>query len=209
MLGRIRRMARSKRAKTTYLVVMSLAFLGAYFWLPLFAGEAVSPETPATSAAHGHGGDFKYFEPLLNHEKYNALERTGLISVLIIAIVGLLYALMLRYQVLRAPKGTPKMQEIAAAVREGANAYLGAQFRKIGPLIVVITVALWFTKYQDPVFAWGRAARFWWVRCSVGASASSACVWRPPATCVWPRRPAAATAKPCSWATAPVRWQAC
>ncbi len=29
------------------------------------------------------------------------------------------------------------MQEIAAAVREGANAYLGAQFRKIGPLIVI------------------------------------------------------------------------
>ena len=139
---------------------MSLAFLGAYFWLPLFAGEAVSPETPATSAAHGHGGEFKFFEPLLNHEKYNALERTGLIAVLIIAIVGLLYALMLRFQVLRAPKGTPKMQEIADAVREGANAYLGAQFRKIGPLIVIITVALWFTKYQDPVFAWGRAGAF-------------------------------------------------
>ena len=34
------------------------------------------------------------------------------------------------------------MQEIAAAVREGANAYLSAQFRKIGPLIIVITVAL-------------------------------------------------------------------
>ena len=38
------------------------------------------------------------------------------------------------------------MQEIAAAVREGANAYLAAQFRKIGPLIIVITIALFFTK---------------------------------------------------------------
>ena len=83
---------------------MSLAFLGAYFWLPLFAGEAVSPATPATGAAHGHGGDFKYFEPLLNHEKYNALERTGLISVLIIAIVGLLYALMLRTRCSALPR---------------------------------------------------------------------------------------------------------
>ena len=42
------------------------------------------------------------------------------------------------------------MQEIARAVREGANAYLGAQFRKIGPLIILITVALFFTKYSTP-----------------------------------------------------------
>ena len=39
------------------------------------------------------------------------------------------------------------MREIAQAVREGANAYLYAQFRKIGPLIIVITVALFLTKY--------------------------------------------------------------
>ena len=42
------------------------------------------------------------------------------------------------------------MQEIAAAVREGANAYLAAQFRKIGPLIIIITVLLYFTKYHEP-----------------------------------------------------------
>ena len=57
--------------------------------------------------------------------------------------------MMLVGQVRRADKGTPKMQEIAAAVREGANAYLAAQFRKIGPLIIVITVALWATKYTE------------------------------------------------------------
>jgi K(+)-stimulated pyrophosphate-energized sodium pump len=139
-----------------FLLAMSVAFLGAYFWLPAFASEAGT----AAPAAHGGGANFKFFEPLLNHEKFNILERSGLIAVLIIAIIGLLYALMLRKQVLAAPQGTKKMQDIADAVREGANAYLGAQFRKIGPLIVIITVALWFTKYQDPVFAWGRAGAF-------------------------------------------------
>jgi len=39
------------------------------------------------------------------------------------------------------------MQEIAAAVREGANAYLSAQFKKIGPLIIIITILLFLT-YQ-------------------------------------------------------------
>ena len=107
---------------------MSLAFLGAYFWLPAFASEAGT----AAPAAHGGGANFKFFEPLLNHEKYNALERTGLISVLIIAIIGLLYALMLRKQVLAAPQGTKKMQEIADAVREGANAYLVRSSAKLG-----------------------------------------------------------------------------
>ena len=111
-------------------------------------------------AAHSSTANFKFFEPLLNHEKFNGMERTGLIAVLIIALIGLAYALMLRKQVLAAPVGTKKMQEIADAVREGANAYLGAQFRKIGPLIIVITVALYFTKYQDPVFAYGRAGAF-------------------------------------------------
>jgi K(+)-stimulated pyrophosphate-energized sodium pump len=52
------------------------------------------------------------------------------------------------------------MQEIADAVREGANAYLAAQFRKIGPLIVVITIALWATKYTQPEYAYGRAGAF-------------------------------------------------
>jgi len=36
---------------------------------------------------------------------------------------GLAYALMLVGQVMKAPQGTKKMQEIAQAVREGANAY--------------------------------------------------------------------------------------
>ena len=78
--------------------------------------------------------------------KYSPLEQTALLVVLAIAVAGLLYAGLLVKQVLGADQGTERMQEIARAVREGANAYLAAQFRKIGPLIIVITIALFFTK---------------------------------------------------------------
>jgi len=87
-------------------------------------------------------------------------ERIALIVVLIIAICGLLYAGMLVKQVKGAEQGTARMQEIASAVREGANAYLGAQFRKIGPLIILITLVLFWTKHEHPIFAWGRAGAF-------------------------------------------------
>ena len=83
---------------------------------------------------------FQWFSPFTS-DNFNSVEQGALILVLVIAIAGLLYALMLVRQVKIADQGTPKMQEIAAAVREGANAYLGAQFRKIGPLIVIITIA--------------------------------------------------------------------
>src|SRR5574340_425799 len=53
------------------------------------------------------------------------------------------------------------MQDIAAAVREGSNAYLSAQFKKIGPLIIIITILLFLT-YQgsESAFQWGRSGAF-------------------------------------------------
>ncbi|MCY2995798.1 MAG: sodium/proton-translocating pyrophosphatase [Planctomycetota bacterium] len=163
MLGRIRRVLRTRQGKTAYLGLLACLFVGAYLWLPAFAADTGTPageKIAAAPAAHSSAAGFKFFEPLLNHEKFNGWEQTGLIAVLIIAIIGLLYALMLRKQVLAAPQGTKKMQEVAEAIREGANAYLGAQFRKIGPLIVIITIALFFTKWGHWEFAFGRAGAF-------------------------------------------------
>ena len=45
-------------------------------------------------------------------------------------------------QVYAADTGTPAMQEVAQAVREGANAYLRRQFTVVGVLIVVLTVVI-------------------------------------------------------------------
>jgi K(+)-stimulated pyrophosphate-energized sodium pump len=81
--------------------------------------------------------------------------------VLGVAISGLAYALILVRQVKKADQGTLQMQSIAAAVREGANAYLGAQFRKIGVLILLITLLLYVTySGHEPAYGIGRAAAF-------------------------------------------------
>jgi K(+)-stimulated pyrophosphate-energized sodium pump len=71
-------------------------------------------------------------------------------SVLFIAILGLGYALLLRSQIMRKDKGTPLMQEIWTAIKNGADAYLGRQLRSILPLIVILTGVLFFSVYIIP-----------------------------------------------------------
>ena len=135
----------------TSLLVLLLAGI-----VVLAAGGGSAPETAA-----GGGPSAERFWGLLKPVlEYPMMEKISLFVVLGIAVLGLLYAGLLVKQVLRADQGTPRMQEIARAVREGANAYLAAQFRKIGPLIVVITVALFCTKWGEWPFACGRAGAF-------------------------------------------------
>ena len=52
---------------------------------------------------------------------------TLLLLVLIISLVSLAFAVYLARQVLAADEGTPQMQEIAAAIKEGAEAFLRRQ----------------------------------------------------------------------------------
>ena len=65
--------------------------------------------------------------------------------------------------VLAADEGTPKMKEIAAAIQEGAIAYLRRQFRTIGfiliPLVVVVFVTS--TAINKPISAGGGEALTW------------------------------------------------
>ena len=77
----------------------------------------------------------------------NTFEQIAIWSVLAIAILGLLYAIFLRYQILREDRGTEKMQEVWNAIREGADAYLKRQLRSILPLIAVLTIALFASVY--------------------------------------------------------------
>ncbi len=139
-------------------VVLGLAaatFLGGFLAMPLFGSSGSASET----AAHG-GHAFSPFA-LFSDPRYTAMERIALLIVLGIAIAGLVYGLLLAKQVKDADAGTPKMQAVADAVREGANAYLSAQFRKIGILIVVITGILYFTTPSDDQwFKFGRAGAF-------------------------------------------------
>lgn len=142
----------SSRARRNYLIAMMIFFVAVYVFMP-YTGHTQTAEAT----------EHESFTPfaLFSDARYTTIEVTALVVVLGIAIAGLLYALLLVKQVRNADQGTKKMQDIAAAVREGANAYLAAQFRKIGPLIIIITLFLYFT-YTGTVdaFRWGRAGAF-------------------------------------------------
>ncbi len=77
-------------------------------------------------------------------------ETVALWCVLGIALLGLAYALFLRRQIMAEDKGTPKMIEIWEAIKQGAEAYLTRQLKTILPLIVVLTLALFFSVYIVP-----------------------------------------------------------
>jgi len=62
--------------------------------------------------------------------------------VLGVSLVALAIAWALRSQVLAASAGTPKMQEIAAAVQVGAAAYLARQFKTLSYFVVIVFVLL-------------------------------------------------------------------
>ena len=71
-------------------------------------------------------------------------------AVLGVAILGLIYALILRRQILREDKGTPEMQEVWSAISLGADAYLNRQLRTILPFIAILTVALFLSVFIVP-----------------------------------------------------------
>ncbi|MCH4893191.1 sodium-translocating pyrophosphatase [Sphingomonas sp. SFZ2018-12] len=57
-------------------------------------------------------------------------------------VIAVLYGILTSQQVLRAPAGNEKMQDIAAAIQEGAKAYLGRQYRTIAIVGVIVAVVL-------------------------------------------------------------------
>jgi K(+)-stimulated pyrophosphate-energized sodium pump len=84
---------------------------------------------------------------------YSTWEQVALIMNVVIALCGLGYAFSLIRQVYGADTGTSRMQEIAQAVREGADAYLKRQFTTVGVLIIIITFVLILTKWP-----WGMSS---------------------------------------------------
>jgi len=67
---------------------------------------------------------------------------TLVVVVAAIAVAALLVAAVLVREVLSASEGTERMKEIAAAVQEGASAYLSRQFRTLAVFAVIVFFVL-------------------------------------------------------------------
>src|SRR6201994_3414957 len=68
----------------------------------------------------------------------------GLMLVIAAGLLAVLYGIVQTIALLKAPAGNEKMQEIAAAIQEGAQAYLRRQYTTIGIVGVVILIAVFF-----------------------------------------------------------------
>ena len=64
-------------------------------------------------------------------------------AAMICGLLAVLYGIITSRQVLAAPAGNEKMRDIAAAVQEGAQAYLGRQYRTIAIVGVIMLALVW------------------------------------------------------------------
>ncbi|GMA32566.1 sodium-translocating pyrophosphatase [Litorihabitans aurantiacus] len=90
------------------------------------------------------------------------LGTTSLVIVAAVAVLGLAslaVAAVLRTQVLAEPEGSPRMQDIARAIQEGASAYLRRQLRTLA-LFAAIVFALLFLLPGDGGVRVGRSVAF-------------------------------------------------
>ncbi|MCL2639674.1 MAG: sodium-translocating pyrophosphatase, partial [Phycisphaerales bacterium] len=158
-----------KHGKTLFMLAMFVFFVTATFKTfanPEAGGDgAAAPAAVDPHAGHGHGAKpFHYFS-FLSDPEFNNGERIALFGALFAALAALAYAGMLVKQVINADQGTKKMQEITAAVREGADAYLRRQLKVVAILIVALVFVLFYSKYASGGanawhFAMGRAGAF-------------------------------------------------
>src|SRR6202140_1618544 len=78
---------------------------------------------------------------------------TALWVIVLCGALSIVYAIWATASVLKADAGNPRMQEIAAAVREGAQAYLKRQYMTIGLVGIVIFALLAY--FLGPLVAVG------------------------------------------------------
>ncbi len=154
-----------KKLPLPVLVIVMIGFLAAAGWVDVAKGPAAAGVTGGSTTQE----TVQWFSPM--GPDYSLGEKIALIANIFVAAAGLGYALLLVGQVRGADQGTARMQEIARAIREGADAYLFRQFRVVGILIVLITVLLWWaakTAGSPDGISLGRALAF-----LVGASFSA------------------------------------
>jgi len=149
-----------RRARRRLPAVALFAFMAFCLWIflqPDAIASVFGTQEPAKTAQVHEVHLFEFMSS--NH--YDGFERTMLWVVFLTALAALVYAWMLVGQVKRADTGTDKMKFVADATREGANAYMAQQGRRLVPLMVIVTLILFFTKLEAGMtLAVGRAGSF-------------------------------------------------
>src|SRR5918996_1879200 len=79
----------------------------------------------------------------------------GLVFALVCAILAIVYGVWQIGRILRLPDGNERMREIAAAVREGAIAYLWRQYKTIAIVGVILFLVIGFVPALGWATAWG------------------------------------------------------
>jgi K(+)-stimulated pyrophosphate-energized sodium pump len=90
----------------------------------------------------------------------------GLLFALGCAVLAIVYGVWQSASIVRLPDGNDRMREIAAAIREGAIAYLWRQYKTIAIVGVILFLAIGFV----PALGWSTAWGFF-----IGAVLSGAC----------------------------------
>src|SRR5258708_37761645 len=93
----------------------------------------------------GHGARFRCvdlikFQPFQGERDMSG----GLLFALGCALAAIVYGVWQSTRILRLPDGNERMREIAAAVREGANAYLWRQYKTIASVGVILFLVIGF-----------------------------------------------------------------
>ncbi|HQR91583.1 MAG TPA: sodium/proton-translocating pyrophosphatase, partial [Caulobacter sp.] len=99
-----------------------------------------------------------------------------LILAIAAGLLAVLYGAVQTASLMRASPGNAKMQEIAAAIQEGAQAYLNRQYTTIAlvGVVVIALLAFFFKSWEQPVgFAAGFAGMLISVRANVRTAQAS------------------------------------
>ena len=102
----------------------------------------------------------KSLTPAAGEVVLDGLNLTLVLVVLAISLIALVMGAVFRGQVLAADPGTARMQEIGAAVQEGAQAYLQRQFKTLAGFVALVFFLLFLLPAPDMGVKVGRSVFF-------------------------------------------------